>query len=455
MTTVPQAAAPAGEDAVVTAGPEGVVEHRKDGSRTLTTEAMVMALDAGDDRVIVQRRSGDGAGQGWTDADTAPLVLADDGSLAPLFGTVAWDGGVVLHDIEVVEGRRLLLFSLQVGVNVNMGGRETLYVVDLDDPAAGRTEIARIGGWEESTSRLHLATTGLIVGEQFPSPTQGPLILAVPGAPADLAGVPTPRGLGLEEQYRDCTDCPRGFTVSPDGSTVAWVQGDDPVLVTRSIEPSAAVDPFAALSDAAPRDVDLLPTGTAATISYFEPVSAGGPAPPPVRYDADGTVTTLEGAAATSVPLGGATSTPEDSGPACGVDPRAPAIVDHVTDVSPVFEGYVWTYEGDSNYDPCTALSYARLDVEGGTGSSPVQVMLFHEGDYIGTATECAFGFTTIVEATNDAVTVEYRWPREGDANAAPSGAATVTYRWDSGAEAVQQEGELPQELLDVSACAG
>ena len=145
---------------------------------------------------------------------------------------------------------------------------------------------------------------------------------------------------------------------------------------------------------------------------------------------------------------------PLDPGPACGFDPQASTIGDHVGDVPPAFDGAPpWVFQGDSNYDPCAALSYARLDVQGGTGSSPVQVMLFHEGEYFGTATECAFGFTAINEATNDAVTVEYRWPREGDANAAPSGVATVTYRWDSGAEAVQQDGELPQELLDVNGC--
>ena len=38
-----------------------------------------MALDAGDGRIIVQRQNGDGAGQGWTDADTVPLVLAATG----------------------------------------------------------------------------------------------------------------------------------------------------------------------------------------------------------------------------------------------------------------------------------------------------------------------------------------------------------------------------------------
>jgi LppP/LprE lipoprotein len=106
-----------------------------------------------------------------------------------------------------------------------------------------------------------------------------------------------------------------------------------------------------------------------------------------------------------------------------------------------------------SNFDRCAALSYGRLDLEGGTGSSPVQLMLFHSGVFVGTATDCAFGFTSVDSFSGDSITVTYRWPREGDTNAAPSGQATVTYRWSG--ESVVMEGELPAELLQVSGCVG
>jgi hypothetical protein len=76
---------------------------------------------------------------------------------------------------------------------------------------------------------------------------------------------------------------------------------------------------------------------------------------------------------------------------------------------------------------------------------------LFHRGEYVGTATECAFGFTAVAAATGDSVTVAYRWPREGDANAAPSGSASATFSWD--AADVVISGELPDELLTVSGC--
>lgn len=150
--------------------------------------------------------------------------------------------------------------------------------------------------------------------------------------------------------------------------------------------------------------------------------------------------------------------TPAEAAPptnaTCGVDPQAPAITDNLSTVPPAQQapGIPWTYLGDSNYDPCAGLSYAVVDIEGGTGSSPQQVMLFHRGAYIGTATECAFGFTSVTAATGDSVTVEYRWPRDGDTDAAPSGSASATFNWN-GTEVVIS-GELPDELLTVSGCA-
>jgi hypothetical protein len=137
----------------------------------------------------------------------------------------------------------------------------------------------------------------------------------------------------------------------------------------------------------------------------------------------------------------------------CGVDPQAPAITDNLAAVPPAQQvrGIPWTYLGDSNYDPCTELSYAIVEVRGGTGSSPRQVMLFHRGAYIGTATECDFGFTAVTATTGDSVSVEYQWPREGDPNAAPSGSARTTFSWN-GTGVVMSAG-LPQELLDISGC--
>ena len=177
-TTAPRATPP---QRVLTAGPDGVIAVTDGVAQTLTTEAMVIALDAGDGRVIVQRQAGQPQGRPWTEADTVPLELAPDGNLLTLFGGADWDGATVLHDIEVVGGRRLLLYSSQSEL-VPQESNEDLYVADLD--TGERTLVANgIGGWEFGTSRLHLATTGLIVGQHNLSPSWAPLFLAVPFSP--------------------------------------------------------------------------------------------------------------------------------------------------------------------------------------------------------------------------------------------------------------------------------
>ena len=431
---------------VLTAGPAGVVERSGGGVRTLTTEPMVMALDAGDGRVIVQRRSGYG-GDLWDDAATVPLVLGADGSLSELFGTSDWDGAVELHDIEIVAGRRLLLYSLHVASGNPELADETLYVVDLG--TGERNEVAGgIGGWEFGTGRLHLATTGLIVGEAQSGPSTAIAIYAVPGSPATDAGLPTYADLGLEEVYPDC-DCPGEFTVAPDGETIAWVTGSAGQLVGVSITAlGAEAEPIADLPDGLYSDVDLDDAG--ALVSYFDTTFGEAAPPVPVFVPFDGSEpVSLDGVVATAGPAGSAVTPPAPG--ECGIDPQAEAITDHVDEVPEAIAGVSWVYTGDSNYDPCRELSYARLEVEGATGSSPMQLMLFHDGEYVGTASECAFALTTVTRTTADSVTVEYRWPRAGEPTADPTGIASVTYRWDG--DSVQQDGELPAELLDVTGC--
>lgn len=46
----------------------------------------------------------------------------------------------------------------------------------------------------------------------------------------------------------------------------------------------------------------------------------------------------------------------------CGVDPDSPVITSHTADVpAPELDGMTWVYHGESNYDPCAALSYATV----------------------------------------------------------------------------------------------
>ena len=143
-------------------------------------------------------------------------------------------------------------------------------MVDLDTEQ--RTTIDRdAGGWEFGTGRLHLATTGLIVGESTSGVTRSLYVAAVPGSEA-AGGLPSPADVGLEEQYSDCLDCPRAFTVAPDGGTLAWIDGDRR-LVIRPLDGSAAPE-FQLHEDVLPLltgDIDL--GGTQLVIS--EPSGSG------------------------------------------------------------------------------------------------------------------------------------------------------------------------------------
>jgi hypothetical protein len=85
----------------------------------------------------------------------------------------------------------------------------------------------------------------------------------------------------------------------------------------------------------------------------------------------------------------------------------------------------------DSNYSPCADLSAILVMIDRGTGSSPVQALMFHRGTYLGTGTSKAYGFTFLdaAESTDTTVVLDYRTP--GECNAcAPAAVTKVRYQW-------------------------
>ena len=85
----------------------------------------------------------------------------------------------------------------------------------------------------------------------------------------------------------------------------------------------------------------------------------------------------------------------------------------------------------DSNYSPCADLSTILVMIEHGTGSSPVQALMFHRGQYLGTATLKAYGFTSlnVARSTDSTVVLDYKTP--GECNAcAPAAVTSVRYQW-------------------------
>jgi hypothetical protein len=70
---------------------------------------------------------------------------------------------------------------------------------------------------------------------------------------------------------------------------------------------------------------------------------------------------------------------------------------------------------------------------------------LFHNGEYLGTATKTAYGFTPTVERTADnAISVTYRFPQGMESNAEASGTAVATFTWNAATSSVDMAGDVP-----------
>lgn len=139
---------------------------------------------------------------------------------------------------------------------------------------------------------------------------------------------------------------------------------------------------------------------------------------------------------------------PVEDAPACGVDPQATEITGHIAQVpGPSLSGMHWDYDGDSNYDPCAALSYATV-VQSRIGDAQFQnqLMLFHDGEYIGVGSDSVQQHR-IVSTTDDTVTVSYKDYDALAASGEPFAAAPrytteVTYRWTD--KGVVPDGRFP-----------
>jgi LppP/LprE lipoprotein/Protein of unknown function (DUF2510) len=86
----------------------------------------------------------------------------------------------------------------------------------------------------------------------------------------------------------------------------------------------------------------------------------------------------------------------------------------------------------NSNYDPCADLSAVLITVEGATGSSPEQALMFHRGSYLGTGTLKDYAFVSLDKAasTKDTVVLSYRSGQS--CTACGDGVVnTVRYHWD------------------------
>ncbi|WP_405163402.1 LppP/LprE family lipoprotein [Nocardia sp. NBC_01499] len=120
----------------------------------------------------------------------------------------------------------------------------------------------------------------------------------------------------------------------------------------------------------------------------------------------------------------------------CGVDLSA-SVIQSAIAALPVerVTGAAWSTDPrgfEGNFDPCATLSTVIITVQGATGSSPDQALLFHKGEYVGTATQDAYGFTSLdVDSTkDDTVGLAYKTP--GSCDACADGTITrVQFHWE------------------------
>lgn len=164
-------------------------------------------------------------------------------------------------------------------------------------------------------------------------------------------------------------------------------------------------------------------------------------------------VTVTETAPAPSPSEAGQAASPTQTPPPeprnCGVDPDSPVITAHTADIpAPELDGMTWVCHGESNCDPCAALSYATVvQSEVGDAQFQNQLMLFHDGEYLGVGTETVQQHTEVVASGHDFVTVRYKdYEALRDSGepfaAAPKYTTVVTYRWVG--DHVEPEGSIP-----------
>lgn len=99
----------------------------------------------------------------------------------------------------------------------------------------------------------------------------------------------------------------------------------------------------------------------------------------------------------------------------------------------------------ESNYEACADLSTVLITVAGGTGSSPMQALMFHRGEFLGTGTSKAYAFTSLDAGASTPDTVVLRYKSGQSCTACDDGVVTtVRYHWDG--DSVQMLDSPPPE---------
>lgn len=134
----------------------------------------------------------------------------------------------------------------------------------------------------------------------------------------------------------------------------------------------------------------------------------------------------------------------KDATPACGKNYGPEAAAKGIATLEP-FLDRTWIARTAPGYDPCQPLSYIIVGIDGATVSSPYHIMLYHYGEYLGTATAKPQGFGPLVDQTSShSIAVEYKFAYPDEANAEASGRTHATFTWDDAQRKVVMTGDVP-----------
>lgn len=130
------------------------------------------------------------------------------------------------------------------------------------------------------------------------------------------------------------------------------------------------------------------------------------------------------------------------SGPGRCIDPASTGVQNALSRL-----GGSWVASQASADQPgnCGQLLWVRA-VGGNSAGAPIHILFFSDGKWLGTATSEAYAFTYVTGASDNAVTVDYKWLVADEPFAAPQGGpATITYTWTG--SKVTMSAPLPTEV--------
>ncbi len=139
---------------------------------------------------------------------------------------------------------------------------------------------------------------------------------------------------------------------------------------------------------------------------------------------------------------------PAPAGPVPCVDPSSSNVRAAVANLGTDSQGGPFVIDDHTmgiSSDGCPSLEWARATGTGiRNGTVQSHVLFFtNTGSYLGTATSDAYSYTSVVGATDDTVTVRYRWLSPDDANCCPSNESYVDFTLVGGTTIVP-DGQFP-----------